>query len=52
MTWMFEPKEVKDALKALAAELTGPKAKALGWHFAPNEDHNQRQLKSVTLYGI
>jgi len=49
MAWIFEPKDVKDALQAFTRELAGPKAKSLGWTIAPDEDHIQRQFKSVTL---
>jgi aminopeptidase 2 len=47
MAWIFEPKDVRDALKAFTRELAGPKAKSLGWTIAPDEDHIQRQFKSV-----
>jgi hypothetical protein len=48
MTWLFEPKDVRDALSAFTRELAGPKAKSLGWTFADDEDHIQRQFKSVS----
>lgn len=44
---MFEPKDVRDALTAFTRELASPKAKALGWTFAADEDHIKRQFKSV-----
>ena len=47
MAWIFEPKDVKDALKAFTREIAGPKAKSLGWTFVPDEDHIQRQFKAV-----
>jgi len=47
MAWIFEPKDVRDALKAFTRELAGPKAKSLGWTIAPDEDHIRRQFKSV-----
>jgi aminopeptidase 2 len=47
MAWIFEPKDVRDALSAFTRELTGPKAKSLGWTFASDEDHIRRQFKSV-----
>jgi hypothetical protein len=47
MAWIFEPKDVRDALKAFTRELAGPKAKSLGWAIAPDEDHIRRQFKSV-----
>jgi aminopeptidase 2 len=47
MAWIFEPKDVKDAMETFTRELMGPKAKALGWNFAPDEGHIQRQFKSV-----
>src|SRR5436190_11319478 len=47
MAWIFEPRDVRDALNAFTRELAGPKAKSLGWTFAPDEDHIRRQFKSV-----
>ena len=47
MAWIFEPKEVRDGLEAFTRELAGPKAKALGWTIAPDEDDIQRQFKAV-----
>lgn len=47
MAWIFEPKDVRDALTAFTRELAAPKAKSLGWTFAADEDHIQRQFKSV-----
>jgi aminopeptidase 2 len=48
MAWIFEPKDVKDALTTFTRELVAPKAKSLGWKIAADEDHIQRQFKSVT----
>lgn len=48
MAWIFEPKDVRDALSAFTRELVGPKAKSLGWTFAADEDHIQRQFKAVS----
>ena len=47
MAWKFEPKDVRDALKDFTRELLAPKAKSLGWTFAADEDHLQRQFKAV-----
>jgi aminopeptidase 2 len=47
--WVFEPKDVKDALTAFKRELVGPKAKSLGWTFVADEDHIRRQFKAVPL---
>ena len=47
MAWIFEPKDVRDALTGMTRELAAPKAKALGWRFAADEDHIQRQFKAV-----
>lgn len=47
MAWIFEPKDVRDALTSLTRELAGPKAKSLGWTFKSDDDHIQRQFKSV-----
>ena len=47
MAWIFEPKDVRDALTAFTRELAGPKAKSLGWAIAADEDHIQRQFKAV-----
>ena len=49
MAWKFEPKDVRDALKAFTRELAAPKARSLGWTFAADEDHIQRQFKAVSL---
>jgi len=38
---------VRDALNAFTRDLTSPKAKSLGWKFATDEDHIQRQFKAV-----
>jgi hypothetical protein len=48
MAWIFENKDVRDALTSLTRELAGPKAKSLGWTFKEDEDHIQRQFKSVS----
>src|SRR5579859_1990105 len=48
MAWIFEPQDVKDALTAFTRELTATKAKQLGWTFAEDDDHIQRQFKSVS----
>jgi aminopeptidase 2 len=45
--WIFEPKDVNDALTAFRRELVTPKAKSLGWTFSADEDHIRRQFKSV-----
>ena len=47
MAWIFETKDVRDALMGLTRELAGPKAKSLGWIFKEEDDHIQRQFKSV-----
>ena len=49
MAWIFEPKDVRDALTAFTRELAGPKTKSLGWTFSDEDDHNRRQFKSVSL---
>jgi hypothetical protein len=47
MAWIFETKDVRDALTSLTRELAGPKAKSLGWTFNSDDNHIQRQFKSV-----
>ena len=47
LTWIFESKEVREALNLFTRELTAPKAKALGWNIKPDEDHIRRQFISV-----
>jgi aminopeptidase 2 len=45
--WNFEPKDVRDALTVFTRELAAPKTHELGCTFTPDEDHLQRQFKSV-----
>jgi aminopeptidase 2 len=47
MAWIFEPKDVRDALTAMTRELTAPKAKSLGWDINEDDDHIRRQFKAV-----
>ena len=47
MAWIFEPKDVRDALTAMTRELTAPKAKSLGWEIKDEDDHIRRQFKAV-----
>ncbi|KAJ9656848.1 Aminopeptidase 2 mitochondrial [Coniosporium apollinis] len=48
--WIFEPEEVKDALKRFQLDLVGPKAHELGWEFKDSDGHVEQQFKSL-LFG-
>lgn len=48
--WIFEDSEVKDALKALTADLVTKKCHETGWSFSPEEPFLEQRLKAL-LFG-
>lgn len=44
--FMFEPKEIKDALNIFTIDLIGDKLKAVGWEFSDKDSFADQQLKS------
>ena len=48
--WIFEDKEVQDALKTFQRDLVSAKAHKAGWTFEEGEDHLQELFKSL-LFG-
>lgn len=45
--WMFEEKEVQDALKKFQLYLVKDKAEELGWAFSENDGHIEQQFKAM-----
>ncbi|KAK9487097.1 peptidase family M1-domain-containing protein [Lipomyces starkeyi] len=45
--WLFEDKEVQDALKRFQSKLTAPMASSLGWTFDKDVGHVEQQFKAL-----